>query len=51
MIADDNIDPTNNKSFHIRYYNCWVLGSLPMWRKGPKFEKPMSHLNLVERRL
>jgi len=30
---------------------CWVLGSLPMWRKGPKFEKPMSHLNLVERRL
>jgi len=24
--------------------NCWVLGSLPMWRKDPKFEKPMSHL-------
>ena len=23
---------------------CWVLGSLPMWRKGPKLEKPMSHL-------
>jgi len=24
--------------------HCWVLGSLPMWRKGPKLEKPMSHL-------
>jgi len=23
---------------------CWVLGSLPMWRKGPKLEKFMSHL-------
>ena len=23
---------------------CWVLGSLPMWRKGPKLKKPMSHL-------
>jgi len=41
------------KKVNERNYNqyCWVLGSLPMWRKGPKFEKPMSHLNLVERRL
>lgn len=23
---------------------CWVLGFLSMWRKGPKLEKPMSHL-------
>jgi len=23
---------------------CWVLGSLPIWRKGPKLEKFMSHL-------
>jgi len=23
---------------------CWVLGSFPMWRKGSKLEKLMSHL-------